>query len=199
MSVYNLKDEELFNLIKEDDKAAFTILYKRYWKVLLYKALSKTHSHHDAEELVQDSLFQIWKYRKTIMLEYTFSTYIGSILAYNTIKKLASKKKNVGNPTENILELHIEDNSTQNTLDYLETVRQLETSISALPEKCQLVFKMSRIEGKSHKEISEELNITHDTVRHHIKRALKVIQLNVLKFYTLIIQSYSQNSFLRIS
>ncbi|WP_158799796.1 RNA polymerase sigma factor [Pedobacter sp. L105] len=177
MSLETLKDEELFKLIKEDNRLAFNILYKRYWKKLLFKTLVKIGSHQDAEEIVQDTLFRIWKYRKTIELRYKFSTYLAAILAYIIMDKIADLKKIVGTPTEDILELDIEDNSTQNNLDYSDLLRELEVLMGALPEKCKLIYRMSRIDGKSHKEISEELNISVHTIKKHINRALKDLKL----------------------
>jgi len=177
MSLETLQDEELLKLIKEDNWIAYNILYKRYWKKLLFKALIKIGSHQDAEEAVQDTLFRIWKYRKSIELRHKFSSYLGGVLAYTIMDKIADLKKVVGTPTEDILEFEIEDHSTQNDLNYTDLLRELEVLMGVLPAKCKLVYRMSRIEGKSHKEISEELNMSVETVRGHIKRALKGLKL----------------------
>lgn len=183
MSINKLKDEELFDLVKDDSTDAFTVLYKRYWKKLMYKSLSKTNSHFDSEEVVQDTLLQIWKYRKTIVLQYQFATYIGAILAYNIMSKMADRKKFVGSPTEGIFELEVEDNSTQDNLAYTELIKELETSMSSLPEKCKLVFQMSRIDGKNHKEISKELNISTNVIKKQINKAIKILNKRITTAY----------------
>ena len=189
MTIDNLKDEELFELVKTDNEEAFTVLYKRYWHLLLYKALSKLGSHHEAEEIVQDTMFQIWKYRKTIFLKYKFRTYLGSILAYKAIAKMASRKKVVDKPFENIFNLDVEDYSTQNNLAYSELRWELETSLGELPERCRLIFSMSRMDGKNYKEISTELDISTNTVKYHINKAIKILRTKIQKFYT-VIQSF---------
>jgi len=45
-----------------------------------------------------------------------------------------------------------------------------------LPPKMRTVFELSRKEGLSHKEIAEQLNITEQSVRSHIKGALKILR-----------------------
>lgn len=48
--------------------------------------------------------------------------------------------------------------------------------VESLPDKCQMVFKLSRNEQLSHKEIAEQLGISTKTVENHITNALKVLR-----------------------
>lgn len=186
MSLEALKDEELFNLIKEDNRVAFNILYKRYWEKLLFKALKKISSYQDAEEIVQDTFMRLWRYRKTITMRFRFKTYLGGILAYCIMDKIADLKKGFELPTEDILEFEIEDHSTQYELNYIDLLRELEIMMGVLPEKCKIVYRMSRIEGKSHKEISEELNMSVNTIKIHINRALKGLKIKFSNFSSML-------------
>ncbi|RZM28548.1 MAG: sigma-70 family RNA polymerase sigma factor [Pedobacter sp.] len=45
-----------------------------------------------------------------------------------------------------------------------------------LPEKCQQVFKMSRLEGYSNQEIANELSISKSTVENHLNKALNLFR-----------------------
>jgi RNA polymerase sigma-70 factor (ECF subfamily) len=54
---------------------------------------------------------------------------------------------------------------------------RIETEIAALPEKMRIVFEMSRKEGLSHKEIAERLKLSEQSVRSHVKGALKILRL----------------------
>ncbi|MBK9567431.1 MAG: sigma-70 family RNA polymerase sigma factor [Saprospiraceae bacterium] len=51
--------------------------------------------------------------------------------------------------------------------------------ISNLPEKCRLVFVLSRFEEMSYSDISKELDISVKTVENHISKALKVLRENI--------------------
>jgi len=52
----------------------------------------------------------------------------------------------------------------------------LEQVIYELPPKCRAVFLMSRVEGKSYTEISNELAISSRTVESHMRKALDQIR-----------------------
>ena len=51
--------------------------------------------------------------------------------------------------------------------------------VEELSPQRQLVFKMSRNDQKSYKEIASELNITEKTVERHINEALKYLRKNI--------------------
>jgi RNA polymerase sigma factor (sigma-70 family) len=61
-------------------------------------------------------------------------------------------------------------------LEFEELQEQLSELVATLPEKCQLVFKLSRDAGYTHKEIASELGISEKTVEAHLGKALKVLR-----------------------
>jgi RNA polymerase sigma factor (sigma-70 family) len=63
-------------------------------------------------------------------------------------------------------------------LDY-----HLNKSIETLPEKCREVFRLSRFEDYSVREIAEKLNISPDTAKYHIAQALKKLRVNLKHIY----------------
>ena len=48
--------------------------------------------------------------------------------------------------------------------------------VEGLPEKCKRVYKLSRNEQLSHKEIAKLLDISIKTVENHITNALRVLR-----------------------
>ena len=58
----------------------------------------------------------------------------------------------------------------------------LENSIRELSPECRAVFEKSRMEGKSYSEISDDLGISVNTVKYHIKNALAHIRKDVGKY-----------------
>lgn len=55
-------------------------------------------------------------------------------------------------------------------------------AIDKLPEECGRVFRMSRFEEKKYEEIACELNISVNTVKYHIKRALALLHEDLGKY-----------------
>ena len=62
---------------------------------------------------------------------------------------------------------------------FKELVEQINSVIDSLPDKCRKVYKLSREEQLSHKEISQKLNISTKTVENHITKALKTLRVSL--------------------
>lgn len=169
-------DEQLFGLLKEDSEQAFTVLYNRYWEKLLEVAFYKLQSQEDAEEAVQQVFTQIWAHRHQTSLKYTFRTYISAALKYTIYAKFAQRRKLNILSTEGLTTDHFIDDSTQQWLIFEEIRGKIESIVAQLPDKCRIVYRMSREEGLSLKEISEKLNINQKTVEGHLTKALKIIR-----------------------
>lgn len=175
-------DEKLLVLIKENDEQAFHTLYKRYWKKILAQSLIKLTSQEEAEELVQTVFMNLWQRRHTIALRFSFATYIASITKYEILAQLAKRKK------ETVLKqkmraIHSDaDLATGNWLDYEQLRLEIEKTVRTLPEKCRLVFQLSRDKGYTEKQIAEVLHISPKTVEAHIGKALKSLRSSLQQF-----------------
>ena len=60
-------------------------------------------------------------------------------------------------------------------------------AINRLPEQCRRVFQLSRFEEKRYEEIAAELDISVNTVKYHIKRALALLHEDLGKYLTVAI------------
>jgi len=168
-------DEHLLPLLADNDEQAFHALYDRYWKKLLGQALVKLASPEAAEEIVQTVFINLWRRRHTLQLRFTLATYLHSMLKYEIIGYLARERKVHTLKQRFISDRQAEDYSTLEWLDYEQLREDIERTIAALPEKCRLVFRLSREEGLSGKQIASSLEISPKTVEAHISRALKVL------------------------
>lgn len=174
-----LTDEDLLALLKNDDEKAFAVLYDRYWERMTVKAYTTLGSHVDAEEIVQDTFVNLWKKRHTIALKYSFKTYISAVVKYEIYAKIAGLKKRKDLAGVEVDTLNVIDDSTQQWLAFDELRVHLETAIQTLPEKCRLVFLMSRFDELSNEEIAQSLSLSKKTVEAHITKALKTLRGNI--------------------
>jgi RNA polymerase sigma-70 factor (ECF subfamily) len=65
-------------------------------------------------------------------------------------------------------------------LEFNEMKSRVDSAINGLPEKCRIVFTLSRFEELSHREISEQLGISVKTVENHMSKALKILKRQLL-------------------
>lgn len=172
--------------MKDDDAAAFRVLYDRYWKQLLVKANHLLCSNQDAEDAVHDVFTDIWKRKEELSLENTFRTYISAAINYTCLRKVAERKVVVFN-TENSRS-ESPDLYTQQYLSLRELQSRFNLALSELPEKCRLIFRMSREEGMTDKQIARQLDLSLPTIRTQMHRAITKLkfslsQIRVLFFF----------------
>lgn len=188
MYEYNdLSDNELYDLLAGDNEDAFTLLYQRYWKRLIYKALQKLESHTDAEEVVQDAFIDLWNSRHRIRIRHGFHTYIAAVVKYKVMARMALNKNLSHQGVNDVHQMMVVDNSTQEWLNFSDLQLEIEAAIQALPEKCQLVFRMSREEGMTDQQIADRLELSRKTVEAHISKALRTLRKSIQRFFALLL------------
>ena len=176
MSDYTtLNDVQLTDLLKDGDNAAFKAIYQRYWKKLLYFANQKTGDFSDSESLVQDVFASLWQRHKTLQITSTLESYLVVSVKYRVLKRLDKQRSEriytQSQPSGDLL-----DDSTQQYLDFEELRERLEKLVSALPENAQLIFRLSKQEGKSHREIAQELGMSEKAVNAQLVRTKKKLR-----------------------
>lgn len=93
----------------------------------------------------------------------------------NVLKHQAIVRKHSPLLVEFLGNLAKEDYSEQE----LEQLEQVRRAFDLLPNQCRVVFMMSCLEGKTYKEIADELHISVNTVKSHILKAYRDIRENV--------------------
>ena len=173
-------DQELVRLMRSDDEHVLVEIYNRYWDKMLAVALNRLGNQEEAEECVQDVLYKLWNLRHEFsLIKGELSNYLARAIrnqAFNVLdqRHRARLKSQNYTPVEDIDLL-----SPERELMIRELQQQIDDSINALPPQCQLVYKLSRQEGLSNKEIAEKLNLSENTIKSHIKKANKDIQGNM--------------------
>lgn len=179
-SSYN--DQQLFALLQQDDERAFRELYERYWDKLLAQAFIRLKSTQEAEEIIQEVFLQLWRRRKTTLLKNTFHTYIAAAVKYEIFHRIARIEKEAASRQQLLHALPLQENSTLELSNYEMLRAKIEKTVQLLPEKCRLVFRLSREAGFSEKQIAEQLNIAPKTVEAHMSKALKSLRLSLRQF-----------------
>jgi len=179
-------DIELVTALKKGDQAAFTEIYNRYWDKLFSMAGHKLDRLEDAEEVVQGIFVSLWNRRLDLAITTTLSAYLAVSTKYRVIKVL-NKQFHQKKYAESLGSYGLLDDSTQEWLEFMELKGRLEVLVSGLPEKCQLVYRMSREQGFSQKQIARELDISEKTVEAHLGKATKKIRSSLNGFLILLL------------
>lgn len=169
----NYSDEELILHMQQDDQAAFEQLYHRYWHPLFIFSKKLLNSVPDAEDVVQTVFISLWEKRSQLAIIQSLQAYLFQAVRYNGLKKLnAELSKSVDLDTIHERFLPVV-NTFMETLEHDELARIIEEKVSELPEKTQAIFRMSRFEHLSIREIAQSLGLSEQTVKNQLSMALK--------------------------
>ncbi|MDN5204275.1 RNA polymerase sigma-70 factor [Fulvivirgaceae bacterium BMA10] len=169
-------EEFVIERVKQGDALAFEELFNKYYKKLKQFTYKITKSDYLAEEITQEAFVSIWINRDKIDPALSFNGYIYRVtrnLAINHLKKIARSEKARNEFWDNIEKAK---NDISERVIHGEYSQCFEEAIKKLPKQKQLIFKLSREEGKSHNEIAKELGISRNTVKNHMVTALKTIK-----------------------
>jgi RNA polymerase sigma-70 factor (family 1) len=169
-------DQELTDFLKSGDHAAFTEIYNRYWDKLFAVAYNRLSDELEAEEAVQNVFLSLWKRKETLELTHSLSTYLSVSVKYQIFTRLAQLKRE-RERTGQLKMVAVEGKETTGEwLSEKELRLQIEQCINALPEKCRIVFLLSREQNLTNKQIAGQLDISEKTVEGHITKALSTIR-----------------------
>ncbi len=171
-----IKEQDLLDRLKANQKSALNELYKVYWEHLFLSAYNLLKDKEACEEIVQDIFINIWERRQELQINTTFKGYLYGMVRYKVFNHIRTHTKEKAVKTISAAEKRFQYNSAESEILYQDYEKHLEQIISTLPEKCKTVYRLSRNEHLSHKEISKKLNISTKTVENHITKALHTIR-----------------------
>jgi RNA polymerase sigma-70 factor (family 1) len=169
-------DIELVERLQKGDIEAFDLLYEKYSGVIYSFSLKYLRSTDEAEDIVQSAFLKIWGNHKNLKKESSVRSYLFTIV-YNDICKHYRKR----NYHQQFVDAILYDNSgsssqTEDSINSKSVVERVLQIVDKLPERQKSIFLKSRKDGKSTKEIAEELGLSPGTIDNYISDSLKFIR-----------------------
>lgn len=177
MASYNTyTDFELLQLLQNSDKKAFAELYNQYWDKLFALATRQLDNPYEAEEVVQELFIELWERRANLKIVRSLNHWLAAAVKYKVLTIFSNRYRRpqlTDQFPENILSETALPNSV---IELQQLIVQLESLVDALPERPRVVYRLSREQHLSNREISQQLQISEKTVENHINRALGSIR-----------------------
>ena len=180
----------------------FNSIYTTYYRRAFLFTLSYVHNDLVAEDIVSEAIIYLWelsKKQEIPSIEAVLITYIRS-KSLNYLKHLQVQEnvyQNLTDKGQRELEIRI---STLEACDPKEVMSEelrskVKTLLAGMPEKTRIAFISDRLDGKSHKEIAEELGISVKGVEYHISKAVKLLRDNLKEYAPFLIFDDLENIF----
>jgi len=164
------------------DFNAFNILYEKYHRALYFFALKLSKNQHEAEELVQSVFVTVWETRQTIDPEKSFSAYLFSI-ARNRFYDMLRKRVIESCYADYILQQNIlMASDLEKKIEDREINEIINKLLQQVPERRLEIYRMSREENLSYKQIAEKLQISENTVDTQIRNVLNFLRKELPKY-----------------
>jgi RNA polymerase sigma-70 factor (ECF subfamily) len=162
--------------IRNGDVTAFEAAFRTYYRRLCAVVYAFVDSAETAEEIVQDLFLKIWRQRESLQITESLQAYLYQAarnaslnhLKHRRIESRWSERVRAEDPP---VAPGADDELAEGELS-----RAIAAGIAALPERCRLVFTMSRHQGLSYAEIANTLGISVKTVEAQMGRALKSLR-----------------------
>ncbi len=170
-------DDQLLAEIRKDSQAAFKVLFDRYYQKMCYAGYRTYADQHKAKDFAQEIFCDLWNKRKTVKITNSLNAYLSRAMRNKAIDYIRSQRLNFdeGNAVKS-MQIDVDPTS------FSELQELIQATVNSLPERCKVVFNLSRTEGLSHKEIASKLGISTKTIENQITKALKALRTNIAKY-----------------
>ncbi len=162
----NLK--EIIKGCQKGNPASQKVLYDLYAPKMYGVCLQYCKDRTEAEDCLQEGFIKVFTNIKKYRFEGSFEGWIRRIMVNTTIESFRKKKPETSLEDTMLVKLQsdiIEEKASEISEDEIMDI------ISELPPKYRIVFNLYVLEGLSHKEIAEALDISEGTSKSNLSRA----------------------------
>jgi RNA polymerase sigma factor (sigma-70 family) len=180
MNIELYSDEDIIKGCRKGNRQSQELLYRKFAKKMYGICLSYAGDRDFAQDMLQESFIKVFNNLINFKNEGSLEGWIRKIVvntAIDAIRQKQSIDKHFGPETPEFQGYH--DN---NILPRLQ-LKELVEFIKKLPEGARVIFNLFALEGYSHKEIAEELNISEGTSKSQYSRARGLLQNWLTKSY----------------
>ena len=165
-------EREIIIQCKKNNLRYQEMLYKHFYNYAMGISLRYSYSREEALEIVNDSFLKVFSKIGQYNIQLSFKAWLRRIVIHTAIdyhRKHAKYKYHLD------IEQVVEESRDIDVIDKL-NVEDILQLLNKLPNQYRLIFNLYEIEGYSHKEIGEMMDISESTSRTQLTRAKKKLR-----------------------
>lgn len=172
---------------QKTESLLFTTLFNRYKEPFTLFANSYVKDRVVAEDIYMEAIGIYWEKRNDLPAETNIPGYILTCVKNKALSYLRHLNITYDVHKESYEHRLRESQFRISSLEdcepselFSEEIKQIvEETLNELPEQTRIIFFKSRYEGKTNREIADELNVSIKTVEFHISKVLKVFRVRL--------------------
>jgi RNA polymerase sigma-70 factor (ECF subfamily) len=169
-------EETVLAALNNGEEWALDNLFRAHYTYLCQAVFRVIGDRNLAEDLVQEVFYELWRKRATLTIQQSLRAYLKRAAVNRTLNYIRDQRLIVDDESALPYDLASEQVGVVQQLEADELQEQIEAAISELPERCRLVFGLSRFEEMSNKEIAAHLDISVKTVENQMTKALRMLR-----------------------
>lgn len=157
-------------------------LFKAHYNMVCTTIYRLLKDREKTEDVAQELFAELWQKREQLHIHTSESAYLRRMAVSRALNYIRDSRKHHWNT--------LDDPDSPVTgpvvlpeviasMEEAELKARLDKAIESLPEKCRIVFLLSRMEELSYAEIAAQLGISSKTVENQIGKALKLLRLAI--------------------
>lgn len=175
----NMTDEELVRGCVEGKSKFQQALYTKFAPVMKGVCIRYSDTVEEAEDILQDGFIKVYLNLKNFRLDGSLEGWVRRIMVNTALNYYRAKQKssyhaNIDEIVESVEDVRIDNYDKLNTKVLLQMIEEL-------PPGYRMVFNMFEIEGYSHKEIADELNVSVNTSKSQLLKARRSLQQKIIE------------------
>lgn len=160
----------------------FEDIFKSNFASLVYVAHTIIKDSDQAKDIVQQAFIKFWDKRKSVNIHDHIGSYLKKAVI-NTALNHIEKNKKIQFEDDFSANVESKANNTLDTEERIALIKKVtKNAIDELPEKCSLVFSLSRYDGMANQEIADYLDLSIKSVEKHISKAIKELRIKLKPF-----------------
>lgn len=167
-------DMLLLQLLKTDPEIAYEELFRKYYKALILDAYFLLKDEMEAEDQVQLLFMEIWDKQLYLFIRTSIKAYLHRGIRNRCLSVLEKQKNNHKRLNDYVSAL--DDRINENVVERNETESRFNAVLNELPNQRLKAFNLVYLENKRYKEAADEMGITVNSIKTHLKFAVKVLQ-----------------------
>lgn len=171
-----MTDQEILALANHPDtrEKGFRLLVDTYQQRLYQVIRSRVNNHDDADDILQNTFLKVFRHLERFEQRAELFTWMYRIACNETINFIKLNNRHRTEELTTHADIYAEpDTDIRHLESYLETV------VSTLPERQQMVFRMRYYDELSYKEIASLLDLTEGALKASFHHAVKKIEMEL--------------------